>query len=54
MPAVTLVKSTTQSSQNCGVRHAWATATLCDRDQADAYLLRDEAFGLPVRARARG
>jgi len=28
MPAVTLKQSTTQRSQNCGVRHAWSRATL--------------------------
>ncbi len=27
MPAVTLQKSTTQSSQNCGVRSAWSAET---------------------------
>ncbi len=35
IPAVTLVKRTIQSSQNCGVRHASETATLWVETRAD-------------------
>ena len=38
MPAVTLVKRTTQSSQNCGVRQACATATLWVEMRADCWV----------------